>query len=201
MRRVPLIPTILVTLAIAAMIGLGVWQLVDRLPQKRAFLAQLAANPGKPAMAFPRFPDDRLLFRRATGFCLQPTRIRTTGAGASGFRLIADCRTGAEGPGMTVQLGTTRDPNKIIAWRGGEVSGFISHAPSSTSLIGSLFSRPTQQLMLVLETPPPGLTANQRPGIESVPNNHLAYGVQWFLFAGIAAVIYAIALWQRAKKA
>lgn len=200
MKPVPVIPTILVTLAVAAMIGLGLWQLLDRLPQKRVFLAQLAANPGKPPIAFPRFPDDLLLFRRATGFCLQPTNIRITGAGAAGFRLIANCRTGAEGPGMAVQLGTTRDPGKTIVWKGGEVGGFISHAPDSQSLIGSLFAHHRQQLMLVLGAPPPGLEANKRPGIEAVPNNHFAYGVQWFLFAGIATAIYGLALWQRAKK-
>jgi surfeit locus 1 family protein len=32
-----------------------------------------------------------------------------------------------------------------------------------------------------------------------VPNNHLAYAVQWFLFAGVAAVIYALALRRRTR--
>ena len=78
-RRIPVIPTILVTLAIAAMIGLGLWQLLDRLPKKEAFLAQLAANPAKPPMAFPRIPDETLLFRRASSLCLQPTAIKLAG--------------------------------------------------------------------------------------------------------------------------
>ena len=30
-----------------------------------------------------------------------------------------------------------------------------------------------------------------------VPNNHLAYGVQWFLFAAVAAIIYAVAVLRR----
>ena len=47
MKRIPLIPTIVVTLAVAAMIGLGLWQLLDRAPRKEAYLAQLAANPAK----------------------------------------------------------------------------------------------------------------------------------------------------------
>ncbi|RYY13165.1 MAG: SURF1 family protein, partial [Alphaproteobacteria bacterium] len=54
------------------MIGLGLWQLLDRLPKKEAFLTQLAANPAKPTMTFPRFPDETLLFRRASGLCLHP---------------------------------------------------------------------------------------------------------------------------------
>ena len=197
MTRVPVVPTILVALAVAAMIALGVWQLVDRLPKKEAFLAQLAANPARPPIAFPRFPDDTLLFRRTRGFCLQPTAIKLAGAGASGYRAIAQCRTGAEGPGMIVQLGTTRDPNAKVAWAGGAVSGFISHAPDGRSLIGSLFDRHPQDMMLVAETPPPGLSPNGRPDIASVPNNHLAYGVQWFLFAAIASVIYVLAVVRR----
>lgn len=200
MKRVPVVPTILVAIAVAAMIALGVWQLVDRLPKKEAFLALLAANPARPPIAFPRFPDDTLLFRRASGFCLQPTSIALAGAGASGYRAIAQCRTGAEGPGMIVQLGTTRDPNAKVAWTGGAVSGFVSHAPDGRSLIGSLFDRHPQAMMLVLGTPPPGLAPNGRPDIASVPNNHLAYGVQWFLFAGIATVIYVLAVVRRAPR-
>ncbi len=200
MRRLPVLPTIIVALAVAAMIALGVWQLVDRMPKKEAFLAQLAANPGRPPIAFPRVPDDRLLFRRTRGVCLEPTRITLAGAGASGYRAIAQCRTGAEGPGMIVQLGTTRDPNAKVAWTGGAVSGFISHAPDSRLLIGSLFDRRPQDMMLIAETPAPGLSPNGRPDIASVPNNHLAYGVQWFLFAGIASVIYVLAVVRRAPR-
>jgi len=32
-----------------------------------------------------------------------------------------------------------------------------------------------------------------------VPNNHLAYAVQWFLFALVAGVIYVIALRRRLR--
>ena len=200
-RRIPVIPTILVTLAIAAMIGLGLWQLLDRLPKKEAFLVQLAANPAKPPMAFPRFPDETLLFRRASGLCLQPTDIKLAGAGKSGFRAIAECRTGAEGPGMIVQLGTTRDPKAKPVWKGGPVRGYISHAPDSRPMIASVFNRTPQRLLLIADTPPAGLTPNEAPDLGSVPNNHLAYAVQWFLFALVAAVIYLLALKWRERKA
>ena len=198
-RRIPVIPTILVTLAIAAMIGLGLWQLLDRLPKKEAFLAQLAANPARPTMAFPRFPDETLLFRRASGLCLQPTAIKLAGAGKSGFRAIAECRTGAEGPGMIVQLGTTRDPMTKVNWPGGDVSGYISHAPDGRSLIGSLFDHTPQRLMLVADTPQAGLNPNGKPDLASVPNNHFAYAGQWFFFAAIAAIIYTLALRRRPR--
>ena len=197
MKRIPLIPTIVVGLAVAAMIGLGLWQLLDRAPKKEAYLAQLAANPAKPPIAFPRFPDDRLLFRRASGLCVRVTGQRLAGAGKAGFRLIADCATGAEGPGMLVQLGTTTDPAYKGNWTGGPVTGFISHAPDARSLIGSLFDHTPQRLMIVADRPAPGLAANGQPDLSSVPNNHLSYAVQWFLFAAIAATIYALALRRR----
>ncbi len=195
--KLPLIPTAIVGAAVAAMIGLGLWQLLDRLPRKEAFLAQLAANPGKPEMAFPRGNDDTLLFRRVSGFCLQPVSIARAGAGSSGYLLIATCRTGAEGPGMMVQLGKTRDPNFKVKWAGGAVSGYLSHAPDSRPLIATLFDKSAKPLMRVADTPAPGLSPNGSPDLSAVPNNHLAYAVQWFLFAAVAGIIYWLALRRR----
>jgi surfeit locus 1 family protein len=196
-RRLPLLPTAIVALAVAAMVALGLWQLLDRRPAKLAFIAQLRDNPARPPIAFPRFPDDRLLFRRASGFCLQPTAIRQAGAGASGFRLIAECRTGAEGPGMAVQLGTTRDPKATMPWRGGEVRGYLGHAPDERPVLAGLYDHTPQRMLLVMQPQLPGLGPNLPPDPESVPNNHLSYAVQWFFFAAVATVIYLLALRRR----
>lgn len=197
MPRLPLIPTAIVALAVAAMLGLGFWQLLDRRPRKLAQLEQLAANPSMPEIAFPAAPDERLLFRRAHALCVEPVAIRLTGAGGAGYRAIAECRTGAEGPGMLVQLGTTRDPNAKPAWKGGEVRGYLAHAPDARPMLATLFDRTPQRMMLVADSPPPGLAPNGRPDLSSVPNNHLAYAVQWFFFAIVAAVIYVLALRRR----
>jgi surfeit locus 1 family protein len=199
-RRIPLIPTLIVALAVATMIGLGLWQLVIRKPQKEAALAQLAANPSRPEIAFPRLPDDALLFRRTHGYCVEPVSGRLTGAGNAGFRYIVECRTGGgEGPGMLVQLGTTRDPMAKPVWKGGAVRGTISHAPDGRSMLASLFDRTPKRLLLVADTPAAGLAPNGTPDLSSVPNNHLAYGVQWFLFALVASVIYVLALRWRGR--
>ena len=199
MKRVPILPTIIVTLAVAIMIALGLWQLLIRLPQKEAQLAQLAANPSRPPIAFPIAPDDSLLFRRTAATCLEVTSVDRNGAGGAGYRLIANCRTGTAGPPVKVQLGTTRDPVKQVAWAGGAVSGWISHAPDATPLGARLFSQPPRQLLLVAERPAAGLSPNSRPDIGLVPNNHLAYAGQWFFFAAIAAVIYVLALRRRVR--
>jgi cytochrome oxidase assembly protein ShyY1 len=39
-----------------------------------------------------------------------------------------------------------------------------------------------------------GLEPSAPPSVESIPNNHRAYAVQWFLFAAIAVLVYGLAL-------
>ena len=193
-RRLPLVPTIVVLAAIAVMIGLGIWQL-GRAKEKDALIARYQAAQNLPPIGFPTVPiaDEHLpLFRYATGNCLRPVSRRSIAgrnrAGETGYAIIVDCSTGAEGPGMSVQVGWSRDPNAKIAWRGGPVSGVI--APDRRT-----------RMRLVAATPPPGLQASAPPSIEQIPNNHRSYAVQWFAFALIALTIYALALRKRLKEA
>ncbi|MGH6615534.1 SURF1 family protein [Sphingomonas sp.] len=204
MKRIPIVATIIVGLAIAIMIALGIWQL-QRKGEKEALIAQYAANRTLPPIAFPAIPvDESLLFRKAGAFCLQPVgwsnRAGRNAKGATGWRQIAQCRTGAEGPGMTVQIGLARAPDAKPTWTGGDVHGYITHAPDDQPLIASLvgLGHP-KTLMLVTDTPLAGLDANPEPDLSAVPNNHLAYAVQWFVFATIAGIIYALALRRRTR--
>ena len=52
---------------------------------------------------------------------------------------------------------------------------------------------------MIADPPLAGLEANARPDPASIPNNHLSYAIQWFLFALTALVIYAIALRKRLR--
>jgi cytochrome oxidase assembly protein ShyY1 len=191
-RKLPLIPTILVGLAVAVMIGLGLWQL-DRRGEKDALLATYRSAEGKPPLGWPAVPpkEPLPLFRHATGNCLQVVGFRTAAGqnqkGEPGYLIIADCRTGAEGPGLSVELGWSKNPNAGRAYSGGLVSGVI--APDRIS-----------RMRLVAATPGPELMASASPSPDIIPNNHLSYAVQWFLFAGIAMLIYYLALRQRWKK-
>lgn len=199
MKRPPVFATILVLVAVTAMIGLGFWQL-QRKREKEAALSQYVKNAALPAIAFPSIPvGDALLYRRTSALCLTPTSWRIEGAGSRGWRHIAQCRTGAEGPGFAIDMGTSPDVNYKPSWRGGMVRGTIAQAPSHQSLIAGLIERPVRTLMIVSDTALPGLKPTARPSPESIPNNHLAYAVQWFLFAGIALAIYAIALRRRMR--
>lgn len=190
MKRLPVIPTIIVGIAIAVMIGLGIWQ-IQRMEWKDALLAEYRTAAEKPAVAWPEVPDrDALpLYRNSSVNCIEVTGWRSSSgrsaSGASGWVHIASCRTGAEGPGAQVVAGWSQRPENP-AWAGGQVTGMI--APDTASLI-----------RLVASPPVAGLQAVQRPSPEDIPNNHWAYAVQWFLFAAIAAVIYILAVARRTR--
>jgi cytochrome oxidase assembly protein ShyY1 len=204
--RFPLLPTLLVAAAVATMIGLGIWQL-GRSSEKEALRAQYARNAALPPIALPigALLDDTLLYRRATAFCLEPTAWRLTGgkseAGRTGTRYIAECRTGAEGPGFAADMGVSPNPRATPSWRGGEVTGRIVAEPPRQSLMQRLRggSEP-RRAMIVSERPAPGLEASAPPSAD-VPNNSLSYAFQWFFFAAAAAVIYVLALHKRASAA
>lgn len=185
-RGLPIFVTILVLAAVATMAGLGIWQL-QRADWKNNLLATYAAASELPPIAYPAVPDadDAPYFRNSSVNCLAVVGWRSTSGrninGKSGWAHIAQCRTaGAEGPGAQVVAGWSARPDDPD-WQGGIVSGVI--APDSQYII-----------RLVASEPVAGLQKSQPPALEDVPNNHLSYAVQWFLFAGIALIIFLIAL-------
>jgi surfeit locus 1 family protein len=189
-RPIPIVATIVVVLAVLTMIGLGVWQL-RRAAWKDGLIDRFAVARTLPPTSFPSIPvpGDALLFRRASGYCLQVIGWRESAghnlAGEPGWRHVASCRTnGGEGPGLQVDMGWSSRadaPN----WRGGRVEGVIG--PDRD-----------HHIMLVATTPAPGLVASAPPSLADVPNNHRSYAVQWFAFAAMALVIYALAIRKRA---
>jgi cytochrome oxidase assembly protein ShyY1 len=202
-RRLPIVATLVVGLAVAAMIGLGFWQLA-RLKQKEGALALYRANLALPATAYPPMnpSDERLLFRTLSAHCLRVTGWQVVGGrtrdGQPGWRHIATCATGAEGPGLLVDMGVGIDPRGKANWTGGLVSGRATHEPDSHSFIVRLMGKaPPLRLMIVSDQAAPGLKPSPLPDPSSVPNNHLSYAVQWFFFAAVALVIYALALRKR----
>jgi surfeit locus 1 family protein len=193
-RRLPIIPTIVVAAAVAAMIGLGIWQ-IQRARWKEGLLAQYASADRQPPIVWPTVPlrhDQLPLFRHATGVCLRVVGQRAVAgenrAGEPGYAHIVDCVTGAEGPGMSVEVGWSKNPNAKVNWVGGPVSGVI--APDRRTA-----------MRLVAGSAPPGLEPSAPPSLSAIPNNHRFYAVQWFAFAAIALLIYALAVRKRRKEA
>ena len=88
---------------------------------------------------------------------------------------------------MSVAVGWSKDPNAKVNWRGraGERDHRARqpHPHAARRRERSAWAR-----------------AGAPPSLGSIPNNHRSYAIQWFLFAGIAALIYFLALRLRWKK-
>ena len=202
MKRVPVLATLIVAAAVATMIGLGIWQL-GRAGEKDALRARYEANVEQPVMALPpgAAVDEDLRYRRASAFCLQVVAWRQAGGkaadGRSGTRHLAECRTGAEGPGFVADMGVSQDPRFAPQWTGGAVTGTVVGAPPQGGIAERMAGSPAPaRPMLVSEEAAPGLVPTARPE-PPAGNSSRFYALQWFFFAGIAALIYILALRRR----
>lgn len=189
MKRWPLIPTVLVVLAVATMIGLGIWQL-QRKAEKEALLTRFAAAEGLQPVAWPVVPDPKALplYRKSSVQCIKVVSWRAVSGssadGQSGYAHLASCQTGGgEGPGAVVAAGWSKGYARPT-WSGGIVEGVI--APDKAQLIRLVASKTVA-----------GLSPLAKPSPDQIPNNHLLYAIQWFIFAAAAAVIYVLAVRKR----
>jgi len=192
-RRLPIIATLVVLAAVSVMIGLGIWQL-HRAQWKEGLLNQYAQADRLPPIVWPTQPlrsDQLPLYRHATGMCLRIVGNRAMAgenrAGEPGYVHIVDCSTGSEGPGMSVEVGWSKNPNAKVNWSGGPVSGII--APDRK-----------MRVRLVAASATPGLEPSALPSLDTIPNNHRSYSLQWFSFAAIALVIYGLAVRKRLRE-
>ena len=197
MRRVPIIPTIIVIAAVATLIALGVWQL-QRAQWKERLLAQYAAAEAMPAVDLDPLLDGRahlppLSFRRALVTCHARDSAPEVRAGRSagdipGQAYLIPCRPGADGLAgrLRVNAGWADRPDAAARL---SLDGLVA---GRLSLVGE-----DGPVMLTAATAAPPLAPSQAAGIDNIPNNHRLYAFQWFFFAAAAAVIYLLALRRR----
>jgi surfeit locus 1 family protein len=189
-RKLPIIPTLIVLVAVGIMVRLGFWQ-IERLHQKEAMLAIFAANSSDRGVH--RWSDGDLAamaYGRVSGECM---KVQTISAQAGrnaqstpGWVQVADCNMVGVSPAQVV-LGWSLEPT-AVKWNGGQFSGI--YVPRDKDKGGAI---------IVADPALAGLQPNARPDPRTIPNNHLAYAVQWFLFAGVALVIYALAVRKRLR--
>lgn len=193
LKRLPLVPTLLVLIAVGIMIRLGFWQL-DRMHQKDAQIATFAAaSQLGDVIADPAFValDEALFYRRVSFICPKVAGWRTTaGRNAQdreGIVQVARCEwpaiAGQPARAVEVEAGWANNP-AAPGWTGGAVTGVY-------------VSGGTLGYKVVADPPLAGLAAIARPDPNDLPNNHWSYAIQWFLFALTALVIYGIALRKR----
>ena len=186
--RIPILSTLIVAAAIATMIGLGVWQL-QRMAWKEDLISRYArAETMSSAVPWPRdaAAQEEALFRASQVYCTKVIAIDAVAGhnirGVTGWAQTARCAL-REGGEADIALGWSSSPSAPL-WSGGEVIGFI--VPGAG-----------KDIRLIASPPLAGLAPLQRAHPDSIPNNHFAYAIQWFLFAGVAAGIYGIALRKR----
>jgi len=187
-RRLPVVATIVVLLAVGAMVGLGVWQL-QRLQWKEALLAHYQQSLTLSSdVPWPRNKPEAeaALYRHATVDC---ERVISLGAEAghndkdqTGWASVARCNIAGAGQADVV-LGWSEAPTPA-KWAGGTVQGFVGPGRNG-------------EARLIAAPQIAGLAPNAVPDPNDIPNNHFSYAIQWFLFAGTALVIYALALRKR----
>ena len=187
-RRLPVLPTLVVLIAAAIMVRLGFWQ-IDRLREKEAMIAQFQAAAADATVR--RWPDgDRstLPYSHVWLDCRAAGAARAeagrNASGQAGWAQVAACTT-PEGGQARIVLGWSARP-EAVTWTGGTVRGIARPARS-----------PAEPLIVVADPPLAGLQPNARPDPRDLPNNHLAYAVQWFAFAAVALVIYGLAVRKR----
>ena len=195
LKRIPVIPTLIVLIAVGIMVRLGVWQL-DRMHQKVALLERYAAAATFSSDVQPeQFGGDRdAILYRHTAFTCNAIGARSaiaglSATGESGIAHTVQCQAsrsiGVDGKTfpVTVTLGWSSNPAQPT-WTGGPVAGTI--APMGKTAV-----------RVVADPPLAGLAANDRPDPANLPNNHWSYAIQWFAFALTALAIYGLALRKR----
>lgn len=199
MRRLPIAATLVVAAAVAAMITLGFWQLA-RGAQKDRMLAEYSRATRAPVLDLDPLTSGPLpgglAFRRVMISC-RPARLdweRVGGRsrdGRPGWRHLLPCRPDEPGwaGGLSVDHGWAASPRmEVPAFAGGLVAGVAGR-------VG-----PQGRIVLTAASARPPLLPSAPPDPSTVPNSHLGYAIQWFAFAAIAALIYALALRARLRR-
>jgi surfeit locus 1 family protein len=199
MKRLPLIPTIVVAAAVATMIALGIWQ-VRRAAWKERLLAEYAEASTLPAVDLDPLLDGEtalppLSFRRALVSCraddvAPEVRTGRSAADQPGQAYYVPCRPGATGLAGRLRVNAGWAPRHDAVQRlslGGIVAGRLGLVEEGGPIT------------LTAATPVRPLAASAPASIASVPNNHRLYAAQWFFFAAAALVIYLLALRKRGK--
>ena len=198
MRRPPVIATIVVLLAVAAMIGLGMWQL-QRRAWKEAMLARFAVAEQITTplvVTGDDLPRDAG-YRHVQWTCPETSADQVVGGrninGRSGWAHVVLCihRSGEVATLLPVVIGWSFSVAPV-KWTGGLLTGVA--VPGIKT--GVVLPRKADW-HIVADPPLSGLVANARPDPREIANNHFSYAIQWFFFAATALIIYLLALRKR----
>jgi surfeit locus 1 family protein len=218
----------LAMLLAAVFVGCGIWQL-ERLADRRARNATLAARLAQPVVPFERLPGEAS-YRRAIvrGTPDVANEIVLTGrsrSGSPGVYIITPIRRPATDTAVLVVRGWVYAPDAATAdlarWREdrSEFSGYVAILPAVSARRGArrndrkvralslasvtpLLPYPISKTYLVATDSAPATAPARLPMVALDEGRHLGYAIQWFAFAAIALIGGgAVALRARANRA
>ncbi|MGQ0558316.1 MAG: SURF1 family protein [Sphingosinicella sp.] len=194
MKRIPILATLIVALAVATMIGLGTWQL-RRATWKDGLIAHYREAAARPLLELDPLiaagrPLPPISFRRVRVTCrlagaVPELRGGRSQDGVGGYVYLVPCRRSLP---LMIDTGWTRLPDQSLRFtQTGPVTGRAGLARAGIPVI------------VTSESAPPPLRPSLQPSLDAIPNNHRLYAFQWFAFAILALVIYALALRRRLR--
>lgn len=226
-RRFPVGLTIASAIALAILVGLGVWQ-VQRLAWKTELLKEVAAAKTAPVRPLPEvLASPRPAWRRVSldcpGLASAPfIELQTIVDGRPGSRLISACPIA--GGSILVDRGfidaersvrppvsPSTEPVAVVGvLREGEKNGAFTPTPAH----GHFYARDLAAMAAELRArnPAPYFVAAETqttPGFDvlkpvavpgDIPNRHLGYIITWFGLAGALACVYAAMLAKRLRQ-
>lgn len=197
-RQLPVIPTLLVLAAAAIMVRLGFWQL-DRADEKAALIADFEAKAAQSEVIEIQSGNPDAVYRSVRLDCPNPSEWQAIAGrsreGRSGFAHRYKC--------ATYTKWNKPDPDQTEEWITYADIGW-SQSPDQPAFVGGMITGTLVALgddyKVVAAEPLAGLQPLAKPDPKDLPNNHLAYAGQWFLFALTALLIYGFALRARLAK-
>jgi len=204
MRRPPFFATLVVLIAVGAMIALGFWQL-HRRAWKETMLARFAAAEQIAAPLAVTGADlpPNAAYRHILWNCPETGADQVVGGrnadGRSGWAHVVPCihGSGEVATMVPVVIGWSFAVAPV-QWAGGQLAGVAVPGPKSGVVLPPTAAGPRKADWHIIADPPlAGLVANARPDPRDIPNNHWSYAIQWFAFAATALIIYLLALRRR----
>ncbi|MBV7257317.1 SURF1 family protein [Pacificimonas sp. WHA3] len=204
--KLPVIPTVMVAIALPILISLGIWQL-GRADEKAVILeAMSAAADLPPAHVTGDDWPGGLDFRRVTIMCDftgPPTAKGGRSAeGTLGYSYFAYCEPAESLKALTVNVGWDRRPDREVALprfvspdKRASVSGLLRYAPTKIGVMNAI------PYLLIADPALGGLEPSLQPTVGDIPDNHMSYAFQWFGFAAVLAIIYLLFVrgWRRGR--
>lgn len=201
----------------AILSGFGIWQ-VQRMQWKAGILAQIESRIADDPVPLPAKPDpvaDRYLAVTATGrFTGQDLRVLvSTEETGPGVRVIARFDT-VDGRSVLVDRGFLPDADRTrkLPAAAATIVGNLnwpdetdSYTPPPDPASGMWYARDVAAMSAALATDPVMIVAREPTGdalvpmpvdTASIPNNHWAYAIQWFLMALAWLGMTGYALWR-----